>query len=141
MSFKVVHSLTTSQVDDLMVLYQHTYWAQERKREDVERMLRSTDFLFGVIAEGTGRLCAFTRVLSDGVYRAVVFDVVVHPEFRGQGLVRIIFDAMAYHPVLGKVENVLLYCKNDVSGLYERLGFSDDLRDMHLMRRKSLPDR
>lgn len=137
MSFVVVHSLTPEHVNDLMDLYQHTYWAQQRRREDVERMLDGTDFLFGVVEEGTGRLCAFTRVLSDKVYRAVVFDVVVHPDFRGQGLARLIFDAMVSHPVVGKVENIVLYCKSDVLELYEKWGFTDEVEGMLLMLRKS----
>lgn len=133
MPFEVVYSLTLEQVTDLMDLYQHTYWAQERRREDVESMLSDSDYIFGVVEEGTGRLRAFTRVLTDKVYRAVVFDVVVHPEFRGRGLAKMVFDAMVSHPVLGKVENIVLYCKGDVIELYKKWGFTDESDGMCLM--------
>jgi predicted GNAT family N-acyltransferase len=137
MTFVVVGTLTPDQVDDLMQLYQFTYWAQSRRKEEVERMLVSSDYLFGVVEEDTGRLCAFARVLSDEVYRAVVFDVVVHPDFRGKGLSKRIFDAILGHPALARVENVLLYCKDDVLELYEQFGF-EAYDDMHLMIRKSV---
>jgi len=137
MTFVVVGTLTPDQVDDLMQLYQFTYWAQSRRKEEVERMLVSSDYLFGVVEEDTGRLCAFARVLSDDVYRAVVFDVVVHPDLRGKGLSKRIFDAILGHPALGRVEYVLLYCKGDVLELYEQFGF-EAYDDMHLMIRKSV---
>jgi GNAT superfamily N-acetyltransferase len=138
MSFVVVGSLTPGQVDDLMDLFQFTYWARARSKEDVQRMLAESHYLFGVADKTTGRLCAFARVISDNVYRSVVLDVVVHPDLRGKGLTRMIFDAIFEHPLLGKVECTLLFCKDDVLKLYERFGF-EVYDDMYLMRRKS-PD-
>ncbi|MDD1746181.1 MAG: GNAT family N-acetyltransferase [Methanomassiliicoccales archaeon] len=139
MEFVVVSSLTSKQVDDLMGLYQFTYWAQARSREEVDRMLKGRGYLFGAVEAASGRLCAFARVLSDDLFRAVIFDVVVHPDFRGRGLAKMIFDAILSHPVLGRVENVLLFCKDDVVELYERFGF-EEYEGMHLMMRKSTSD-
>ncbi len=136
MTFVVVYSLTPSQVDDLLGLYQHTYWAQTRKKDDVQRMLADANYIFGIAETGTGRLCAFTRVISDNIYRSVILDVVVHPDFRGKGLTRMIFEKIFDHPVLGKVECTLLYCRDDVVKLYEQFGFQV-YQDMYLMRRAS----
>lgn len=136
MTFVVVASLTPGQIDDLMELYQHTYWAQARRKEDVLRMLARSDYIFGVVEEATCRLCAFARVTSDDIYRSVIWDVVVHPEFRGEGLTKRIFDAIFDHPTLGNVESTLLFCKDDVRGLYERFGF-EVYKDMNLMIRGS----
>ena len=136
MPFEVVSSLTSDQVDDLLDLYQHTYWAQTRRREDVERMLAESNYLFGVVEKANGRLRAFARVISDTVYRSVVLDVVVSPDFRGKGLTRMIFDSIFEHPVLGKVECTLLFCKDDVLRLYERFGF-EVYENMYLMKRGS----
>jgi predicted GNAT family N-acyltransferase len=134
MTFVVVGSLTPGQVDDLMDLYQFTYWAKARSKEDVQRMLAESHYLFGVADKATGRLCAFARIISDNIYRSVVLDVVVHPDLRGKGLTRMIFDAIFEHPLLGKVECTLLYCKDDVLKLYERFGF-EVYDDVYLMRR------
>jgi GNAT superfamily N-acetyltransferase len=134
MVYRIVNSLSDGQVDDLMEMYQHTYWAKERRREEVVRMLSDTDYLFGVVDEGSGRLLAFARVLSDKVFRAVVFDVVVHPEMRGKGLARLIMDAVTSHPEIEQVEGLMLFCKPEVIDLYEKWGFEDMQPDMHLMK-------
>lgn len=136
--FVLVGSLTPRQVDDLMDLYHYTYWAQTRRREDVERMLAATEYLFGAVEEATGRLCGFARVVSDHVYRAVVLDVVVHPDFRGRGLTKLIFGAILENQDLKDVECLLLYCKDDVVKLYEQFGF-EAYEDMYLMRRTAGP--
>ncbi|MCU0861095.1 MAG: GNAT family N-acetyltransferase [Methanomassiliicoccales archaeon] len=136
MALRLVTRLTPEQVGDLMRLFEDTYWASERSRDDVERMLSSSSFLFGVVDSGTDRLLAFARVLTDGVFRAVIFDVVVDPGRRGEGLARMLFDAIISHPILGEVEYLVLYCKEDVVGLYERFGFTEDCQGMRLMLRK-----
>ena len=92
--------------------------------------------MFGVSEEDTGKLRVFTRVLSDRVYRTVVFDVVVHPEFRGQGLVRMIFDEMTSHPDLKDIEQLVLYCTEDVVGLYEKWDFTQNRDGTKIMIRK-----
>lgn len=136
MGFHIVNSLTEAQIDDLIGLYQHTYWAKERQRRDVVKMLCNSDHVFGAVEDGTDRLCAFTRVLTDEVYRAVLFDVVVHPEHRGKGLAGMVLEAVISHPDLASVENLLLYCKPDVIELYEKWGFTDGSSSMHLMKRE-----
>lgn len=136
MALRLVTRLTPDQVGDLMRLFKDTYWASERSRDDVERMLSSPSYQFGVVDGDTDRLMAFARALTDGVYRAVIFDVVVDPGRRREGLARMLFDAILTHPVLGEVEYLVLYCKEDVVGLYERFGFTEDCQGMRLMLRK-----
>ncbi|HTY47798.1 MAG TPA: GNAT family N-acetyltransferase [Methanomassiliicoccales archaeon] len=136
MGFRLVHAVDDSQIDDLVDMYRGTYWAAHRSREDIVAMLRGTDYVFGVVEEETGRLRAFARVLSDNVFRAVLFDVMAHPDFRGQGLVRMIFEDIAAHPVLGSIEQLVLYCTEDVVKLYEKWGFTQDLGGTRIMMRK-----
>jgi GNAT superfamily N-acetyltransferase len=134
--FRVVDRVEEHQIDDLLELFKATYWAPHRTRNDVAEMLRNTDYNFGVAENPTGRLRAYTRVLSDRVYRAVVFDVVVHPDYRGRGLARMILEAVIEHPDLAQIEYLCLFCKPDVVGLYRKMGFTDDLDGIMMMGRK-----
>jgi hypothetical protein len=45
------------------------------------RMLQHTDLVVGVCTE-PGQLVGFTRVLTDQVFKAVIFDVIVAREHR-----------------------------------------------------------
>jgi len=134
--FHVVDRITEDQIDDLLVLFKDTYWASHRTHDDVAELVRDTDYVFGAVEEKTGRIRAFTRVLSDRVYRAVVYDVVVHPDYRGKGLARMVLEAAITHPEIANLEYLCLFCKPDVVELYKKMGFTDDLSGLQMMGRK-----
>jgi predicted GNAT family N-acyltransferase len=82
-------------------------------------MLAATSVVVGAW-EGD-RLVGFARAMSDGVYRALVDDVVVDQDRRGKGvgdeLVRRLLDRLA------GVEAVFLRCGEDLVPYYARHGF------------------
>ena len=48
-------------------------------------MLAHTTFTFGLVDDSNDQLVTFTRVLSDGIFKAIIFDVIVSPQYRGTG--------------------------------------------------------
>lgn len=119
---------------DLMALYRQTYWGQERSEEEVRKMLAHTDLVFALV-DG-GHLVGFARVLTDTVYKAFVFDVIVDEGRRGQGLVRRLLGAITAHPQLSGVKHFELYCRPDVVELYRKWGFGTELSGQVFMRRE-----
>jgi ribosomal protein S18 acetylase RimI-like enzyme len=99
----------------------HSFWAQHRPRRALARMLLGSCSV--VSAWQGGRLVGIGRATSDGVYRAVLWDVVVAGEQQGQGLGRRIVQALIASPPLAAAERVYLMTTNS-SGFYERLGFT-----------------
>lgn len=67
-----------------------------------------------------GRMIGFGRLLSDGAYQAVLYDVAVEPEFQGQGLGRAIVQRLLERA--GPC-NVILYATPGKEGFYRKLGF------------------
>ena len=127
MPVRLIDQLSDKQVEELHALYQREWWTKDRRIEDVRRMLAGTDILIALEDPESGELVAFARVLTDGVYRAHLFDVIVKESHRGQGLGRAIVDAVVAHPVLSSVEKIILSCKPELVPFYERWGFSTDL--------------
>jgi ribosomal protein S18 acetylase RimI-like enzyme len=70
------------------------------------------------------RLVGFGRASSDGIYRAVLWDVVVAGDLHGQGLGRRVVEALLAAPALRGVERVYLMTTNS-AGFYQQLGFRD----------------
>jgi len=127
MPVRLIDQLSDKQVEELHALYQREWWTKDRRIEDVRRMLAGTDILIALEDPESGELVAFARVLTDGVYRAHLFDVIVKESHRGQGLGRAIVDAVVAHPVLSSVEKIILSCKPELVPFYERWGFSTEL--------------
>jgi len=102
------------------LLDDHSFWAQGRSLRDLSRMLRGSAAAVSLWQEG--RLMGFCRASSDGLFRAVLWDVVVAPELQGQGLGRRLVEALLTQPQLQRVERVYLMTSNS-AGFYRQLGF------------------
>lgn len=136
MPVELRHALSEEHFEDLMELYRSTYWAGDRTPEDVRRMLEHTDMIFVLVDTENGRLVGFARVLTDTIYKALIFDVVVRPDRRGEGLARTLLESVLVHPELKGVKHFELYCRDDVIDLYKKWGFSQDLAGQVLMRKE-----
>ena len=134
--YRIVETLTENQVSDLMDLYKNEFWCDKRRREDVVKMLAATDVIIGLVDE-SDRLIGFTRVITDFVYRATVFDVIVNPTHRKMGLGVKLMDTVVNHPKLQAVETLGLHCLPKMIPFYERWGFTDDVGDVKFMKRKN----
>jgi len=108
-------------VEQLQELFNLTaFWAQERQIEDLEIAIANSDPIITVWNET--QLIGFARATSDGVYRAVIWDVVIHPDYQGAGLGRKLVQTVLSHPRLSQVERVYLMTTNQ-QAFYEKIGF------------------
>ena len=96
------------------------FWAKDRKMTDMEIAIANSNPVATVW--DNERLIGFARATSDGVYRAGIWDVVIHPDYRGCGLGRKLVETILTHPMVNKVERVYLTTTNQQS-FYERIGF------------------
>lgn len=104
----------------LLHLYRQAPWAKHRNLDDTKAMLAGTDV---VISAWDGRrLVAFGRVLTDYVYRATIWDVIVDRDYQGRTIGTEIVRRILNHPTLQQVE--LFWLCTRMPGFYERLGFS-----------------
>ncbi len=132
---EVIHSLTETQVGQLHQLYQKEWWTKLRTRADIDTMLQFSDLVFGFCEPETDRLIAFARVLTDRVFKAFIFDVIVDAAYRNQGLGRALMEMICEHPILAAVHHIELYCLPEMMPFYEKWGFVDQGGQTRLMRR------
>jgi ribosomal protein S18 acetylase RimI-like enzyme len=105
----------------LVRLYAQAPWAKDRTVDGAREMLTHTDLAISVW-DGP-RLVGFGRVLTDYVYRASIWDVIVDQDYQGQDIGTQIMDRILHHPSLKNVELFWL-CTRDKQAFYEKLGFS-----------------
>lgn len=123
MNYTIVHELTKNQILELVDLYQHEFWSKGRTYEDVAKMIDYSNIVIALIDEDE-HLIGFTRVLTDFIYRATVYDVIIKSTCRNQGLGAKLMDAVIYHPQLIIVEQLALYCLPEMIPFYKRWGFT-----------------
>jgi ribosomal protein S18 acetylase RimI-like enzyme len=96
-------------------------WAVGRTIEQTREMLKHTDL--AISAWDGDRLVGFGRVLTDYVFRASIWDVIVDPDHQGQDIGTELMQHILHHPALSRVELFWL-CTRDKQAFYEKLGFS-----------------
>eukprot|EP00850_Spirogloea_muscicola_P008017 SM000042S15284 [mRNA] locus=s42:174238:177192:+ [translate_table: standard] len=73
-----------------------------------------------------GRLVAFARATGDGVFNAIIWDVVVDPAYQGSGLGKAIMERLMACLLRKGILNIALYAEPTVLGFYRPLGFLSD---------------
>jgi hypothetical protein len=108
-NFRALSTLSPTHVDQLVDMYQSERWTRGRIRSDVATMLQGSDVVFAY-EDDEGKICAFAPAITDGVFKAMIFDVIVRKGLRGSRLGARILQDVREHPVLSRVRHVELYC-------------------------------
>ncbi|MDM9380699.1 GNAT family N-acetyltransferase [Chlorogloeopsis sp. ULAP01] len=72
------------------------------------------------------RLIGFARATSDHAFNATIWDVVVHPDFQGQGLGKALMKYVLKKLRGEEISNVTLFADPHVVDFYRSLGFMSD---------------
>ena len=137
--FQFVNRLTSAQIEQLWRMSQAEWWSRGRNLNDIRRAVEHSSLICAYCDPATGRLAAFARVLTDFVYKAVIFDVIVDQPHRRLGLGRRLLEAVSSQPALVFVEHIELYCRPELVPFYKRWGFTADLDELCFMRKKHQP--
>ena len=116
--------------DAVKALWDGVGFAEGRDPEAVMRCLMGSNLV--VTAWDGEQLVGTTRVITDGVYYATLWDVIVHPAYRGRGIGTALVQR-AIAPFLGRgFSYIALFSVAGGEAFYERLGFSRHPSGMRL---------
>ena len=99
------------------------FWARDRRMEEMEVAIANSRPVVTVWDGET--LIGFARATSDGVYRATIWDVVIHPTYQGAGLGRKLVETVMMHPHVRNAERVYLMTTHQ-QAFYKRIGFEEN---------------
>ena len=84
----------------------HAFWAQNRSIGELRQMLASSQII--VTLWRGKRLIGFGRAHTDGVYRGVLWDIVVAGDLQGRGLGKQVIEALLSNPKIIKTEKIYI---------------------------------
>jgi ribosomal protein S18 acetylase RimI-like enzyme len=113
-------------------LYLFAHWASKRKLADIRRMIAHTPMFF-TAWEGT-KLIGMARCSSDFTFRAVLWDVIIDPEYTRQGVGSKLVRSALRHPSLTRVESFWL-STTDKQNFYKRFGFKLNSKNIMVLRK------
>jgi predicted N-acetyltransferase YhbS len=110
-------------VDQLLASYEREWWTRGRSRSEVAAMLAESDLVLSAVERDGGRLAGFVRAITDGIFRATIFDLIVEPRWRGRGLGPELLERAHAHPALARCKRIELICVGEMVPFYERFGY------------------
>lgn len=98
----------------------------KRDTDKIRVALDNTDAVLWIEHGKTGLPVAFARATGDGVFNAIIWDVVVDPSFQGIGLGKAVMERLVNALLAKGITNIALYSEPRVLGFYRPLGFVAD---------------
>lgn len=127
---EIIEELNEDLILQLSELYKKTWFTQNREVKDIKTMLDNSYLVLGFMENG--KLIGFCRVISDGVYKTFLFDVIVHNDYQNRGIGTLIMNTLLNHKKLADINHIELYCPEKITKFYKKLGF--DTRTSLLLR-------
>jgi ribosomal protein S18 acetylase RimI-like enzyme len=121
-------------------LFETTGWNQnyQASPEELETANRNSWLTISVFDDE--KLVGFGRVVTDFTLHAMIFDLIVLPDYRGRGIGATVLQALVKKCREQGIRDIQLFCAKDQKGFYEKNGFEarpGDAPGMQL--RKSKP--
>jgi len=133
---KIIYKLNEKQIEQLHDLYQTEWWTKERTLKDTVKCVNGSQICVGITDE-KNNLIGFVRVITDFIFKALIFDLIINENNRSQGMGKRLLNEVLTHKRLSEVKHFELYCLPELKSLYEEFGFSSEIEGIQLLRRKS----
>jgi len=104
-------------------LFQTTGWNDTYHLSPQELFRAVSTNWFAVSAFDGDELVGFGRVVSDGILHAMIYEMIVLPEYQGQGIGAQILRQLVQRCLEANIRDIQLFCARGKRGFYENYGF------------------
>ena len=112
-------------------LNKNTIWAKKRKLKDLKKCLAKSDVTISIWFKN--EIIGFGRGLSDGIYRGVLWDIVIDKNYQGRGYGKLIVNALLEANEMKYVEKIYLMTSNK-RDFYCQMNFKEVLNQNLLIK-------
>ena len=101
---------------------QNAKWAQNRSISDLRNCLSKSDVIISLWIDK--QIVGFGRALSDGIFRSVLWDIVIDRNYQGKGYGKIIVNALLESKSIKNTKKIYLMTTNK-KDFYTQLNFEE----------------
>ncbi len=105
-----------------VLLDKNTSWAKNREMNDIKKCLANSDVIVSLWLNN--KILGFGRALSDGIYRSVLWDIVIDQNHQGKGYGKLIVNSLLDSKRVKKSEKIYLMTSNR-KDFYCQIGFKE----------------
>jgi citrate lyase synthetase len=112
-------------------LNHNAFWAKDRKLNELKKCLSNSDVIISIWVGS--QIVGFGRALSDGIYRGVLWDIVIDKNHQGKGYGKLIVKTLLNSPKLKNTKKVYLMT-TDKKQFYSQIDFKEVITQNLLIR-------
>ena len=100
----------------------NTFWATNRKISDLKKCLANSDVIISIWSDD--EIVGFGRALSDGIYRGVLWDIVIDENHQGNGYGKLIVENLLNSIKIKNTKKIYLMTTNKTL-FYSQIDFKE----------------
>ena len=104
------------------LLENNTFWAKNRTIKDLKKCLANSDVIVSLWVRD--EIVGFGRALTDGIYRGVLWDIVIDQNYQGEGFGKLIVKSLLSSKKIKNTKKLYLMTTNKKL-FYSQLDFKD----------------
>ena len=104
------------------LLDNNTFWAKHRTIKDLKKCLANSDVIVSLWVGS--EIVGFGRALTDGIYRGVLWDIVIDHNYQGKGFGKLIVNSLLSSKKIKNTKKLYLMTSNKKL-FYSQLDFKE----------------
>ena len=104
------------------LLDRNAFWAKSRTIKDLKKCLANSDVIVSLWVGN--EIVGFGRALTDGIYRCVLWDIVIDQKYQGNGFGKLIVQSLLSSKKIKNTEKLYLMTTNKKL-FYSQLNFKE----------------
>ena len=113
------------------LLENNTFWAKNRTIKDLKKCLANSDVIVSLWVRD--EIVGFGRALTDGIYRGVLWDIVIDQNYQGKGFGKLIVKSLLSSKKIKNTKKLYLMTTNKKL-FYSQLDFKEVISQNLLIR-------
>jgi Sortase and related acyltransferases len=120
----IIYKNDQPQMEQYFNLFETTGWNAEYclNKEELSHSVKNS--YYTVSAYDAKKLVGFGRVVSDGIIHAMIYEMIVDPDYQGEGIGSTILNMLVDKCLANNIRDIQLFCAKGKKVFYERHGFT-----------------
>lgn len=127
------------EMSQFWALFETTGWNHQYQASREELSLALTNSWLVICAYEGERLVGVGRIVTDGVLHAMIYEMIVHPQYQRRGIGSEILTILLQKCLEANIRDIQLFCARGARPFYENHGFvarPEDAPGMQYLRNK-----
>jgi ribosomal protein S18 acetylase RimI-like enzyme len=121
----IIYKIDLPPADKYFNLFETTGWNSEYCLTKDELSLSLPNSYYTVSAYDENKLVGFGRIISDGVIHAMIYEMIVDPDYQREGIGSTILNMLVDKCLENNIRDIQLFSAKGKKIFYERHGFTE----------------